>query len=59
MVVVVVVGVVVVDFGIFAATTDRIKRSSRFRCKIWHEDIESGKESFAVDMSYGYASQCF
>ena len=58
--VVVVVGVVVVvDLRIFATTTERNKRCSRFRCNPQDEHIELGKEAYVIDRSYGYATQCF
>ena len=58
--VVVVVGVVVgVDLRIFATTTEWKKRCFRFRCNPQDEHIELWKGAYALDMSYGYATQCF
>ena len=58
--VVVVVGVVVaVNLRIFATTTEWKKRCSRFRCNPQDEHIELWKGAYALDMSYGYATQCF
>ena len=50
---------VVVILGVLMVFTDENKRSSSFRCNFQDEDIESGKEAHAGDMSYQHASQCF